>query len=66
LRFTAIMQTVYFVKTGEHYLCPGEDGDIGLTPSLEEAELFLSYEEAEKAAHDNADPGYQIITQEKH
>ncbi len=59
------MTTVYFVKTGEQYLGPGEDGDVGLTPSLEEAERFLSYEEAERAARANADPGYQIITQHR-
>ncbi len=59
------MTTVYFVKSGEQYLCPGEDGDIGLTPSLEEAERFLSYEDAERAAHENAEPGYQIITQHR-
>ena len=59
------MTTVYFVKTGEQYLCPGEDGDVGLTPSLEEAEYFLSYEEAERAARENADPGYLIITQQR-
>lgn len=57
-----MMTTVYFVKTGEQYLCPGEDGDIGLTPSVEEAEHFLSLEDAERAAHDNAAPGYEIIT----
>lgn len=59
------MTTVYYVKTGEQYLCPGEDGDIGLTPSLEEAEHFLSYEEAELAAREHADPGYVIITQQR-
>ena len=59
------MTTVYFVKTGEQYLCPGEDGDVGLTPSLEEAERFLSYEDAESAARKNADPGYQIIAQQR-
>ena len=59
------MTTVYFVKTGEQYLCPGEDGDVGLTPSLEEAEHFLSYEEAEHAARENAGPGYLIITQHR-
>ncbi|HVW50553.1 MULTISPECIES: hypothetical protein [unclassified Trinickia] len=56
------MTTIYLVKSGEQYLGPGEDGDIGLTPSIEEAEHFLSYEEAERAAHENAEPGYQIIT----
>jgi hypothetical protein len=59
------MTTVYFVKTGQQYLCPGEDGDIGLTASFEEAEHFLSYEEAEQAAHEHADPGYQIITEHR-
>ncbi len=59
------MTTVYFVKTGEQYLCPGEDGDVGLTPSIEEAEHFLSYEDAESAARKNADPGYQIIAQHR-
>ncbi|TAM50743.1 MAG: hypothetical protein EPN57_20190 [Paraburkholderia sp.] len=57
------MNTVYFVKCGEQYLGPGEDGDIGFTPSIEEAEHFLSYEEAEHAAHEHAEPGYQIIAQ---
>lgn len=56
------MTTIYFVKTGAHYLCPGEDGDVGITPSIEEAGHFLSYEEAERAAREHADPGYQIIT----
>ncbi len=59
------MTTVYFVKTGEQYLCPGEDGDVGLTPSFEEAEHFLSYEEAERAARSNADPDYQIIARQQ-
>ncbi|MGN6086883.1 hypothetical protein [Trinickia sp.] len=59
------MTTVYFVKTGEQYLCPGEDGDVGLTPSFEEAEHFLSYEEAEHAARANAGPGYQIIAEQR-
>ena len=59
------MATVYFVKIGEQYLCPGEDGDLGFTASFEEAEHFLSYEEAERAAHECADPGYQIITQQR-
>ena len=59
------MSTVYFVKTGEQYLCPGEDGDVGMTPSFEEAERFLSYEDAENAARRNAEPGYQIITQHR-
>jgi len=62
---STIMSTIYFVKTGEQYLCPGEDGDVGLTPSLEEAERFLSYEDAEHAAQENAEPGYQIITQHR-
>jgi hypothetical protein len=53
------------VKTGEQYLCPGEDGDIGLTSSFEEAERFLSYEEAQQAARENAESGYQIITQHR-
>ncbi|MGN6232150.1 MAG: hypothetical protein ACTHNZ_13440 [Trinickia sp.] len=59
------MTTVYFVKTGEQYLCPGEDGDVGMTPSFEEAERFLSYEDAENAARRNAEPGYEIITQHR-
>jgi len=59
------MTTVYFVKTGEQYLCPGEDGDVGLTPSFEEAEHFLSYEEAERAARSNADSDYQIIARQQ-
>ncbi|WP_116138183.1 hypothetical protein [Trinickia diaoshuihuensis] len=59
------MTTVYFVKTGEQYLCPGEDGDVGLTPSFEEAEHFLSYEEAERAARSNAGSGYEIIVRQQ-
>ena len=59
------MMTVYFVKIGEHYLCPGEDGDIGLTPSFEEAEHFLSYEEAERAARAHAESDYSIITRQR-
>jgi hypothetical protein len=59
------MTTVYFVKTGQHYLAPGEDGDIGLTASVEEAEHFLSYEDAEQAAREYADPGYQIVAHQR-
>jgi hypothetical protein len=59
------MTTVYFVKTGEQYLGPGEDGDVGLTPSFEEAEHFLSYEEAERAARSNAGADYQIIARQQ-
>ncbi len=55
------MTTVYVVKTGEHFLCTAEDGDIGMAPAIEEATSFLSYEEAEKAANENADPGYEIL-----
>jgi hypothetical protein len=55
------MTTVYFVKTGEQYLCIAEDGDVGYTPSIEEAAHFHSFEEAEEAAHDHADTGYQIL-----
>ena len=49
------------VKTGEQFLCTAEDGDIGMAPAVEDATSFLSYEEAEKAAHVHADPGYEIV-----
>jgi hypothetical protein len=55
------MATVYVVKTDDHYLCPGEDGDVGLTDSIEEAGISYSLEEAEQLARDHADPGYEII-----
>lgn len=55
------MTTVYVVKTGAHFLCTAEDGDMGLAPAVEEATSFLSYEEAEKAANQHADPGYEIV-----
>jgi len=56
------MTTIYVVKTGEQFLCTGEDGDIGMAPVIEDAMSFLSYEEAKKAANENADPGYEIVT----
>jgi hypothetical protein len=28
------------VKTGEHFLCSAEDGDIGLAPEIKEAKFF--------------------------
>jgi hypothetical protein len=34
---------------------------MGLAPAVEEATSFLSYEEAEKAANDHTDPGYEIV-----
>jgi hypothetical protein len=55
------MMSVYVVKTGEHFLCTAEDGDIGMAPAIEDAMSFLSYEEAEKAANEHADPGYEIV-----
>ncbi|SAL05172.1 hypothetical protein AWB78_07338 [Caballeronia calidae] len=55
------MTTLYVVKTGAQFLCTAEDGDMGLAPVVEEATSFLSYEDAEKAANENADPGYEII-----
>ncbi|HEY4803009.1 MAG TPA: hypothetical protein VIH96_10360 [Paraburkholderia sp.] len=55
------MTTVYVVKTGEQFLCCAEDGDIGMAPSIEGAKSFPSYEEAEKAANEHADPGYEIV-----
>lgn len=55
------MRTVYVVKTGKQFLCCAEDGDIGMAPEIEGAKSFTSYEEAEKAANENADPGYQIV-----
>ncbi|WP_213302041.1 hypothetical protein [Paraburkholderia sacchari] len=55
------MRTVYVVKTGQQFLCCAEDGDIGMAPEIEGAKSFISYEEAEKAANENADPGYQIL-----
>ncbi|KUY95452.1 hypothetical protein WS50_25595 [Burkholderia territorii] len=56
------MTTIYVVKTGLQYLCTGEDGDIGMAPAIEEAMSFLSYEEAQKVASENADPGYEILS----
>jgi hypothetical protein len=56
------MTTLYVVKTGEQFLCTAEDGDIGMAPVIKEATSFLSYEEAEKVANANADPGYEIVT----
>ena len=56
------MGTAYVVKTGEHFLCSAEDGDIGLAPEIKEAKFFLSREEAEEAAAAHADPGYEIVT----
>lgn len=56
------MGTAYVVKTGEHFLCSAEDGDIGLAPEIREARLFLSREEAEEAAAAHADPGYEIVS----
>ncbi|SAK75538.1 hypothetical protein AWB78_03296 [Caballeronia calidae] len=55
------MTTVYVVKTGAQFLCTAEDGDMGLAPAVEEATSFLSYEEAEKAASEHTDPGYEIV-----
>ncbi|WP_322028854.1 hypothetical protein [Paraburkholderia sp. J76] len=55
------MTTVYVVKTGEQYLCCAEDGDIGMAPEIEGAKSFPSHEEAEKAANEHADPGYEIV-----
>jgi len=55
------MTTIYVVKTGQQFLCTGEDGDIGMAPEIEEAMSFLSYEEAKKVASENADPGYEIL-----
>ncbi|SDR32664.1 hypothetical protein SAMN05443245_4661 [Paraburkholderia fungorum] len=56
------MTTAYVVKTGEHFLCSAEDGDIGLAPDIKEAKSFASREEAEEAADTHADPGYEILT----
>lgn len=55
------MMSVYVVKTGGHFVCTAEDGDIGMAPAIEDATSFLSYEEAEKAANEHADPGYEIV-----
>ena len=55
------MMSVYVVKTGEQFLCTAEDGDIGIAPAIEDATSFLSYEEAEKAANEYADAGYEIV-----
>ncbi|AFQ51597.1 hypothetical protein [Burkholderia cepacia] len=56
--------TIYVVKTGQQFLCTGEDGDIGMAPEIQEAMSFLSYEEAKKAANENADPGFEILAVE--
>jgi hypothetical protein len=55
------MTTVYVVKTGEQFLCCAEDGDIGMAPTIQGAKSFPSYEAAEKAATEHADPGYEIV-----
>nr|WKF60841.1 hypothetical protein HUO10_005363 [Paraburkholderia busanensis] len=55
------MANAYVVKTGEKYLCSAEDGDIGLAPDITEAKRFLSREEADQAAGEHADPGYEIL-----
>jgi hypothetical protein len=55
------MTTVYVVKTGEHFLCTAEDGDVGLAPAIEDATSFLSYEEAQKAASEHAGAEYEIV-----
>jgi hypothetical protein len=34
------MANIYVVKTGEQFLCTGEDGDIGLAPVIEDAMSF--------------------------
>lgn len=54
--------TAYVVKTGKHFLCSAEDGDIGLAPDIKEAKSFPSQEEAQQAADTHADPGYEILT----
>jgi hypothetical protein len=56
------MTTIYVVKTGEQFLCCGEDGDTGMAPTIEDARSFISYEEAEKAANEHASPGFEIVT----
>lgn len=55
------MSSGYVVKTGEKFLCSAEDGDIGLAPEIKEAKRFLSREEAEEAANEYADSGYEIV-----
>ncbi|MGF6604852.1 hypothetical protein P3T23_009608 [Paraburkholderia sp. GAS448] len=55
------MISIYVVKTGEQFLSTGEDGDVGMAPAIENATSFLSIEEAEKAANEYADPGYEIL-----
>jgi hypothetical protein len=59
------MTSVYVVKTGEQFLCTAEDGDIGMAPTVKDATPFLSYEEAEKVATANADPGYEILKSDR-
>lgn len=56
------MTAAYVVKTGEHFLCSAEDGDIGLAPDIKEAKSFPSHEEAEKAAKEFADSDYEIMS----
>jgi hypothetical protein len=56
------MTSAYVVKTGEKFLCSAEDGDIGLAPEIKEAKRFLSREEAEEAANQYADSGYEIVS----
>ncbi|CAG9238700.1 conserved hypothetical protein [Paraburkholderia tropica] len=56
------MKTVYVIKTGAQYLYHAEDGDIGMAPEIEGAMSFPSYKEAELAASQHADPGFEIVT----
>lgn len=56
------MANIYVVKTGEQFLCTGEDGDIGLAPVIEDAMSFLSYDEALAAANEHTEPGFEILS----
>lgn len=58
------MTTVYLVLDGDAYLCPME-GDVGRTPSKDQAGECLSYEDAVALGDEHADPGYKIIRVER-
>lgn len=55
------MNTAYVIKTGKQYLHRAEDGDIGMAPEIEGAMSFATKQEAERAASEHADPGYEIV-----
>lgn len=60
------LTTIYVVKTCEQFLCCAEDSDIGMAPAIEGAKSFRSYEEAEIAANEHADPNTKSCRQRHH